>query len=498
MNSADYFEILKVALPESLLVLTALAAMLVDFLAVRDQSVGLRMGVVSAVGSVGCAFAIVILLLGHGVVEVGDGMLVSDPLGRLVKVALLALAIPTLILSAHGTSTDHAGEYVALVLFAVIGMMFLVSAQDLLMIFVALEMTSLSLYILAAFNKRCERSAEAALKYFLFGGVSAALTLFGFSLLYGLTGATYLPDVAAGLAGKTTDPLLLVALVGVVGGFGFKVAAVPFHLWAPDAYEGAPTPSAALIATGSKVASFFILARIVMIGLPDAAGSAAWQEALSGWGLALGFVAALSMVLGNLAALAQSSVKRLLAYSAIAHAGYALLGIIANDSVGVGALLYYVITYGTATLGAFGVVSVVEKQTGGDRLQDFAGLFQRSPALALCMFVFMLSLAGIPPLAGFFGKFYVFVAAAGSAGGQLGLFWLVVLGVGMSVVSLYYYLQVLKRVFVVPPGELEHCTAVPWAAGLVVVTLCIAVILLGCFPGWLVDPISAAITAGAH
>ena len=257
----------------------------------------------------------------------------------------------------------------------------------------SLELASLSLYILTAFNKRNARSSEAALKYFLFGGMSAAFLLFGFSLLYGLAGSTNLPQIAAALAGRGLDPLLLVAIVTTVIGFGFKVAAVPFHLWAPDAYEGAPTPSAAFIASGSKVASFYILAKIMTLGFVGVAGSAVWQGYVSGWTPVIAVMAALSMVLGNLTAIVQSSVKRLLAYSAIAHAGYMLLGVLANTPSSHSALLFYVITYALTVLGAFGVVTVVEEATGGDALVNFAGLSRRAPGLSLCLLVFMLSLA---------------------------------------------------------------------------------------------------------
>jgi NADH-quinone oxidoreductase subunit N len=378
--------------------------------------------------------------------------------------------------------------------FAVTGMMLLVSAEDLLMVFLALEMTSLSLYVLAAFDKRQAKSAEAALKYFLFGGMSAALALFGFSLIYGLTGTTSLREMAPGLASHAADPLLWVALVGVLAGLGFKVAVVPFHLWAPDVYEGAPTPSAALIATGSKIASFFILARLLMVGLPGNPGSANWQACASGWALALAVPSAVSMVFGNLAALVQVSVKRLLAYSAIAHAGYLLLAIIANSPLGQSALIYYVFVYALATLGAFAVVSVVEQNTGGDRLSDFAGLVRRAPILSGCLLVFMLSLAGIPPLAGFFGKFYVFLAAADSGAG-MGLLWLVILAIATSVVSLYYYLLVLKQVFVREVPEGVRPFHPNWGANAAAMVLCLAVVLLGCFPSWIVDLIEVASSA---
>src|SRR5207253_512077 len=268
-----------------------------------------------------------------------SGMLVVDPLTQLVKQALLVFTLFTGLISLDSRFTDHIGEYFALLLLAAVGMMFLVSSENLLMIFISLELTSLPLYILTAFDKRNPRSAEAALKYFLFGGMAAAFTLFGLSLLYGLTGSIELRPIAAALKGKGLDPLLAVAMVTTLIGFGFKLVAVPFHLWAPDAYEGAPTPSAALVASGSKVASFFILGKVMMIGFAGAEGNGAWRALASGWVPLLAVIAVVSMLLGNLAAIAQSNVKRLLAYSAIAHGGYALLAVLTDNLQGVAALI---------------------------------------------------------------------------------------------------------------------------------------------------------------
>jgi NADH-quinone oxidoreductase subunit N len=379
-------------------------------------------------------------------------------------------------------------------LLATVGMMLLVSSTNLLMIFISLELTSLSLYILTAFNKRNLNSAEAALKYFLFGGMSAAFTLFGLSLIYGLSGSINLAEIGKSLEGGTGKPdaLLLAAVVMTVIGFGFKIAAVPFHLWAPDAYQGAPTPSAALIASGSKVAGFFIFAKVMMIGFGPATGSGSWQHFAAGWLPVLAIVAALSMLLGNLTAITQTNVKRLLAYSAIAHAGYALLGIMANGTAGLSALIYYVVTYGLTVVGAFGVVSAIEEKTGDARLSDFAGLSRREPVLAFCMMIFMLSLAGIPPLAGFFGKFYVFTAAVGGAK-DLGLLWLVILAIATSAVSLYYYLQVLKQIYVAPVPEGTAPAKAAVSTQIILVLIAAAVVVLGLAPGLLLNPLMTAI-----
>lgn len=491
MNS--YFEMLKLAVPETIVVLTALVVLAADVTSMRGLETRARLMVGGIIAAVGCIAAITWLVIAEAHGQLPGGMLVASPLNGIVKVAILGLTLCTVLVSLDARFTAHVGEYFALILMATVGMMFLVSAEDVLMIFVALELTSLSLYILTAFNKRNAKSAEAALKYFLFGGMAAAFTLFGLSLLYGLSGSTNLTQIADALKGKGLDPLLVVAIVMTVIGFGFKVAAVPFHLWAPDAYEGAPTPSAALIASGSKVASFYIAAKVMMVGFAGVEGSAAWKAYAAGWMPVIAILAGLSMVLGNLAAIVQSDVKRLLAYSAIAHAGYALLGILSNSQQATGALVYYVATYGLTVVGAFGVVAAVENATGDAKLTSFAGLSRRSPVLAVAMMVFMLSLAGIPPLAGFFGKFYVFIAAASAVQG-LGLLWLVILAIALSAVSLYYYLQVLKQVFVVESPNAPKLE-VPIVIQIVLGLIALGVVVLGCFPNLLVGPIAQAIHA---
>ncbi|HEX4262845.1 MAG TPA: NADH-quinone oxidoreductase subunit N [Verrucomicrobiae bacterium] len=487
----NFLELLQLAVPETVVVLTALIVLAVDVVTMRELETRFRFLVSGMIACVGCFGAIAWMLISHTHANAFGGMLVVDPMTQFVKIALLALTIFTILLSMDSDFTDHVGEYLALILLAAVGMMFLVSAEDILMIFIALELTSLSLYILTAFNKRDIKSAEASLKYFLFGGMSAAFTLFGLSLIYGLSGTTNLPEIAAALAGKGLDPLLAVAIVMVVIGFGFKVAAVPFHLWAPDAYQGAPTPSAAFIASGSKVASFFIFAKVMAIGFAgkEIEGSGAWHGYVPGWVPVVAIVAALSMILGNLVAIVQSSVRRLIAYSAIAHAGYMLLAIMSHNEQGLKALIYYAVTYGLTTIGVFGVVAVVERGTGGEKLSDFAGLSRRAPLVSFCMLIFMLSLAGIPPLAGFFGKFFVFTAAINSDAPNLGLLWLVILAVAMSAVSLFYYLQVLKQIYVSDPAAPADPLKPSILTQIVLAVLAGLVILFGCFPNLLIGRI---------
>jgi NADH-quinone oxidoreductase subunit N len=493
VNPTNYHQVLQLAMPETIVSVTALVVLFVDLTRMRGAEPGKRRAAAASLSILGCLVAIVWMSAANQRGSIGDGILVVDALTRLVKQALLVLTAFTAIVSLDPDFTDHVGEFFALLLLGTVGMMFLAGTENLLMIFVSLELTSLSLYILTAFNKRSIQSAEAALKYFLFGGMAAAFTLFGLSLVYGLSGELELKSIASALKGKALDPLLVVAIIMTVIGFGFKVAAVPFHLWAPDAYQGAPTPSAALIASGSKVASFFILAKIMVIGFAGAEGSGAWRTFAAGWVPLLAVVAALSMALGNLAAIAQSNVKRLLAYSAIAHGGYALLGILSDSVSGVSALVYYVVTYGLTTVGAFAVVAAVENGAGGSKLSDFAGLSRRAPLLSFCMMIFMLSLAGIPPLAGFFGKFYLFTAAMGAGPKSLGMLWLVVFAVAMSAVSLYYYLQVLKQIYVVEaPADAPAVRAsFPFQVGALL--LAVGVLVLGGLPNLLVAPVTAAI-----
>ena len=480
----NYLQILQLAAPETIVTLTVLVVLGADLTVLRGKSIATRFHVGALISILGCASAAIFAFTRHEEFNLLNGLLVVNPLSDFVKVALLVLTIFTVLISTSGKFTDHVGEYLSLILLGTIGFMFLVSTEDLLMIFIALELASLSLYILTAFNKRNAKSSEAALKYFLFGGMSAAFLLFGFSLLYGISGSTSLPEIARSLQGRGLDPLLLVAIVTTVIGFGFKVAAVPFHLWAPDAYEGAPTPSAAFIAAGSKVASFYVLAKIFTLGFVGAEGSAVWHGYVSGWMPVVAIVAALSMVLGNLIAIVQSSVKRLLAYSAIAHAGYMLLGVLSNTPASTSALLFYVITYALTVLGAFGVVAVVEDVTGGDAIANFNGLSRRAPGLSLCLLVFLLSLGGIPPLAGFIGKFFLFSAAVG-AEKNLGLLWLVILAIAMSAVSFYYYLRVLKAAYVLDAAEDAPAIKVPPLSLFAIMLLAALVILLGCAPGLL-------------
>jgi NADH-quinone oxidoreductase subunit N len=437
----NYLELLKLASPEAIIAVTALAVLGIGLASTRAS------GICFFAATLGLALAIGAVTILPQQATLLHGMLVITPLTSLFKIICLALAFFTVLLARNDRSSRNPGEYLAMLLLATIGLMLLVGTEELLMIFIGLELTSLSLYIMTAFDKTDVRSAEAGLKYFLFGSTASAFTLFGLSFIYGMSGTTGLTAIGQKLATQPMQPLLFVGILMTLVGLAFKVAAAPFHLWAPDAYQGAPVPSAAFIASGSKVASFVVLGKIVLVGFAPVHGSAAWHAMIAGWSPVLAALAALSIIVGNLVALVQTNVRRLLAYSAVAHAGYTLLGLVAGGRDGFSATLFYTTVYAFTLVGAFGVVAMVRRETGGDDLTNFSALSSRSPLLAGCMAVFLLSLAGLPPLAGFFGKFYLFSVALG-AGANHGLLWLVALALLGSFISLYYYLIVLKVIFV--------------------------------------------------
>jgi NADH-quinone oxidoreductase subunit N len=483
MNAMNYGDLFTITLPETILEVVSLLILVVDLGWLRKSSQSMRMATANVLGVLGCALAIMWLFRHPLAASFGGDALVATPIVTAAQVGILILTALVLLLSIKAEFSRNTGEFAAIVLLGTTGMMLVAASRDLLVIFVALELLSLSLYVLTAFAKSSAQSAEAALKYYLFGGMSAAFMLFGFSYLYGLTGTTSLTGIASALAVQNVSPLLVVALVLVAAGLGFKIAAAPFHLWAPDTYQGAPAPVAALIASGSKVASFAVL--IALTG-----GLIASQGYSQGsmWVVLLAWMAAGSIVLGNLAALVQTSVRRLLAYSAIAHAGYMLLGIAAHTSQSGAAVLYYALTYALTTVGAFGVIAIVERSTGSDRLDAFAGLSRKNPLLAATILLFLLSLAGIPPLVGFWAKFNLFAAVLRAPGaGHWGLA-LVGVALAASAVSLYYYLQVLKRVYVTKPTQTATMQVSPVEL-VVLVLIAIAVALLGIFPtalsGWI-------------
>jgi NADH-quinone oxidoreductase subunit N len=493
-----YLELLKLAAPEAILVVAVLAVLAIGLAQQRATAV---CSLVALSGLAGAAIAI--FLLPRNVTLFG-GMLAITPLNSFFKVICLALAAFTIYLAQNelpgSFPGSHRSEYLAMILLATVGLLLLVGSEELLMIFIGLELTGLSLYILTAFDRTDVRSAEAGLKYFLFGSTASAFTLFGLSLIYGMCGATGLAAITDNLNGPL-QPLLALGVIMTLVGLGFKIAAAPFHLWAPDVYQAAPISASALVASASKVASFVVLGKLLLLGFAPIVGNAGWHSLAAGWAPVLAVIAALSILVGNLVALVQTNVRRLLAYSAVAHAGYSLLGVVSATPEGFAATLFYTTTYAITLVGAFAVVGWVRRETGGDNISNFCALARRSPLLATCMAIFMLSLAGLPPLAGFFGKFYLFSTAFG-AGEDGSLLWLVIIALIGSFISLYYYIMVLKAMFVDEPRALPGTQVLadpggqrlhPTGERFVIGVLASAVLLLGMMPDALLARIATAL-----
>ncbi|MCG3148010.1 MAG: NAD(P)H-quinone oxidoreductase subunit 2, chloroplastic [Verrucomicrobiae bacterium] len=481
MTPVPYCSIFTALTPVLILVIGAFVALTLDIVRLRRSTMTVRnrtLGMVSILALLGAAVALTRQFGLPGPVTLLGQTLVVNHLTSLFNLVIVGLTILTIVISMEGDVGRHVGEYYATLLFGSIGMLLLVSTEELITIFVALELTSICLYILTAFHKGALRSQEAAVKYFMFGAISSAFLLFGLSYVYGITGTTNIREIAAQ---TTSSTLLSVGLLFTVVGFGFKVAVVPFHLWAPDAYEGAPTPVAAFIATGSKVASFFVLVKLLFIGFAGMQGTAFCYKFSSGWTMLLASTGAASMILGNVVAITQRNIKRLLAYSSIAHAGYVFIGFVAATEFGATSVLFYVIVYALTNLGAFGVLAALANRAGGDDMEHFAGMARRAPFLSVLMLIFFLSLAGIPPLGGFFGKFYLFAAAVQSESTKFGLLWLVILGIAMSAVSLYYYLIVLKHFYIID-GKDKSRIQTPVYLNTALAAVAVAVVLLGLFP----------------
>ncbi len=401
-----------------------------------------------------------------------------DPLGQFFKVLVLLTTILALLLGLEYDElpVTHAGTFGALMLLSALGMMFLVTAVDFLLLFIALELVSISSFILAGFERNNPKSNEGAMKYFLFGAFSSAIMAYGISLYYGAVGTTSL------LSTGGEGPLYLLGLLFILVGFGFKASIAPMHFWVPDAYEGAPTPVTAFLSVAPKIAAMGTLLRVFSVLIPAASLDLTVLFSL---------LAALTMTIGNFTALLQTNVKRLLAYSSIAQAGYILIGIVTGTALGVQGVMLYSFVYVTMNIGIFAVVIAVANQASGpgDRydLSVFDGLASRSFGMALATTVFLLSLAGIPPLAGFIGKFYIFSSAIES-----GFYGLAVIGVINSVVSVYYYLYIVYRMFFLPAKDTGPIPIGPYLYGGIAFTLA-AVLLFGIYP----EPIIAGVQASA-
>lgn len=408
------------------------------------------------------------------------GMFIDDGFSRFVKYLLLASSLGALLLAwpylkAKGRAQF---EYPLLTLFAVLGMMLMVSAQNFLALYMGLELQSLALYVLAAFDREDSKGTEAGMKYFALGGLASGMLLFGISLIYGMTGTLDFDALQRILGGGNRSPEAMAALVFVAAALAFKISAVPFHMWTPDVYEGAPTPVTAFFAAAPKVAALALLTRVLYVPLQGL--SHEWLQILM-------FIALGSMLIGGFAAIMQTNIKRLMAYSSISHVGYALVGLAAGSVEGVQGTLVYLAIYFLNTLGAFAVILCLRRQ--GKHVEDIAdltGLSRTQPLLALAFGLFMFSLAGVPPLAGFYGKFYVFMAAVHS-----GLYPLAIIGVLTSAVAAFYYLRLIKLVYFDEPRD--TIDPVPeWALRGMITLAALYVALFALFPSWVIDRAQAA------
>ncbi|HWK10594.1 MAG TPA: NADH-quinone oxidoreductase subunit N [Vicinamibacterales bacterium] len=406
------------------------------------------------------------------------GVIRSDNFALFINIVLCIVGVLTMLFSNEVIEREHipAGEYYALTLFAICGMMMMAAATDLLVIFIALEILSLAVYVLTGIRRDSLASAEAAFKYFLLGAFSSAFFLYGIAFTFAVSGSTRIDAIGTALSAHsatapTTLTLLAVGLLAV--GFAFKVSAVPFHMWTPDAYEGAPTIVTAFMSTGVKAAAFAAFVRVFL---------SPFEPLQSQWIPVLSWIAGATMIVGTVVGVVQTNVKRMLAYSSIAHAGYLLLGVVSANSAGKAAILFYLLAYAVTNIGALGIVALLgSEQSDHDELRDFAGLWRSRPGLSALMTIFLLSLGGIPPTAGFIGKWYIFSAAL-----QEGHYWLAIIGVLTSVVSVFFYLRIVVMMYMTEGSEVVRprlpATAV---AGLALVT--IAVFYLGILPTRVLD-----------
>jgi NADH-quinone oxidoreductase subunit N len=470
--------------PTLIVVVTAFLVMLLE-LFVNDKRV---LGYFSLVGLAVSAVSS-FMMFGMPLAPTFQGMLVSDGYALVLNLIFIVTAALSILISLSylGDRELQRGEYYALLLFSTSGMMLMGAAADLVIVFMGLEIMSIALYVLAAFNRQQLGSGEAGMKYFVLGAFASAFFLYGVALVYGATGSTQLQAIGGWFTadrGNLGDPIALVGLSLLLVGFAFKVAAVPFQWWTPDVYHGSPTSVTAFMSVGAKAAGFASLIRLLMIS---------FNEAFTlDWQIAVAVLAVITMTVGNIAALAQRDVKRMLAYSSIAHAGYILVGVVPGTMEGVKGVLFYLMSYAFMNIGAFAVIAVLERRSSvGSAITDYAGLSVRKPLLAFAMLLFMVSLTGIPPFIGFWGKLYVFRAAV-----EAGMSWLAVVGVINSAISAFYYLGVVVQMYMRPAvAEGGEEVAALNLTGPLVVTLAVAAVvtvIFGIWPTPLVDLTSLA------
>ncbi|MEK6646857.1 MAG: NADH-quinone oxidoreductase subunit N [Candidatus Firestonebacteria bacterium] len=457
-------------LPEVIIVFFGILILVLDLLFKKEQN-----EVLSYVSVIGCTLAFfACIFIFSNKAPLFSGMLLIDSFGTFLKCLILFATILTILLTKgyeplSSTANSKLPEYYSLLLFSTLGMMLMVSANDFLTLYLGIELTALSLYVLVAFLRSDVKSSESAIKYFLLGAFSSAIMLYGITLVYGLAGTTNFNILFSYFSNSSGEvPLLLiVSLLFILVGIGFKIAMVPFHMWAPDIYEGAPTPITSFLAVASKSAGIAVLIRVFLNVFPSVTAEL---------NTIIAVLAAITMTVGNIIAIPQNNIKRLLAYSGIAHIGYILIGFVVADSLGVQAILIYLLAYLFMNVGAFAIVVIVSNVLKSDDIEDFAGLGQRSSFLSALMLIFLLSLAGMPPLAGFIGKFYIFAAAI-----KGGFVWLAIIAVLNSVIALYYYLRIVKAMYFTDTKEFG-AIPVPTALKVALLIITIFIFLIGIFP----------------
>jgi NADH-quinone oxidoreductase subunit N len=460
-------EMITAILPQISLVVLALIVLAYDLVLRDGEKRGL--GWLTAGGlMVVLVITLVFSRPGEESMQIWGGMLRHDWLSFRFTVLFIFGAAVTSLFAMDIKSLGQKGEFYLLLLVSTMGMSLMASSADLVMLFLAIETTSIPLYILAGFYKQDNKSTEAGYKYFLFGAMTSAVMLYGFSLIYGFTGTTDIYAITEMVvSGEVSLPLAIGTLILVMVGFGFKISVVPFHFWAPDVYEGAPTPVAGFLSTASKAAGFAVLMRVLLTVYAD-------PDLIPYWVIVVAALSVFSMTLGNALAIPQKNIKRLLAYSSIAHAGYALIGVAALSELGIASVVLYLVVYVVTNLAAFGGVAAFWRISGSDQISDYAALSRRSPKLALILLVTFLSLAGMPPLGGFVAKFFVFAAAVNA-----GLVWLAIIGVLNAIVGLYYYLVVLKVVYLFRSEEEDKPIPMTRPYTIALTILVIGIILLG-------------------
>lgn len=466
LSLVETYKVLRPLSPELLVLLTAVLVLLLD--AFRPR-VGRAIGSISILGLASSGLAAATLW--NDRLALFQGFFILDNLAVFFKLAFILIAALGIMGTQYLISKTQGIKYcVPIILFITCGMLFTASAGELVTLFVSIEIMSIPMYALAASSRNDGRSSEAGIKYFILGAVSSAFFLYGLSLLYGLSGTTRLSGILLSPpSGAGLFPAWLLGISFLLAGVGFKIIAAPFHMWAPDVYEGSPTPITAFISAGPKAVGLVIILRLFFGAL---------MPLRAEWAFLFAVLSLLSMLVGNLAALPQTSIKRMLAYSGVAHMGYLLTALAAGSAEGVGAALFYIIIYALTAMGAFAVVFVVEEATGSDKIENFAGLARRSPALAFVLAITLLSAAGLPPLSGFIGKFYLFASACGEK-----LYLLALIGILTSVISLYYYLGVLRQAYLVEPKSPEPIR-IPAPCTVVLIVSALAAAALGLLPAF--------------